>query len=74
MYCCTQEQARVAGTVKLLSGSIASGSRPARPHARKYSGDKVPVKKSAKLARRQTNNSEEKPDIKHLVYISSALI
>jgi len=58
------------GTVKLLSGSIASGSRPARPHARKYSAEKVTVKKpSAKLARRQRYNPEEIPDIKHLVGI-----
>ena len=58
----------VTGTVKLLSGSIASGSRPARPHARKYSGEKVTIKKaSVKLAKKQRYNPEEKPDIKHLV-------
>ena len=57
-----------AGTVKLLTGSIASGSRPARPHARKYSTEKVAIKKpSVKLARKQRYNPEEKPDIKHLV-------
>lgn len=55
------------GTVKLLTGSIASGSRPARPHARKYSTEKVAIKKpSVKLARKQRYNPEEKPDIKHL--------
>lgn len=59
-----------AGTVKLLSGSIASGSRPARHHARKFSAEKMMVKKplGAKLARRHRYSLEEKPDIKHLVW------
>ena len=58
-----------AGTVKLLSGSIASGSRPSRPHARKHSVDKKTTKIAmAKWVKKQGYTStEEKPDIKYLV-------
>ncbi|XP_065909719.1 lysine-specific demethylase 7B-like [Dysidea avara] len=56
------------GTVKLLSGSIASGSRPSRPHARKHSVDKKTTKIAmAKWVKKQGYTStEEKPDIKYL--------